>query len=62
MLEEEEDVDINGEVEDTTNGVTDPHPHQNGENDEDTLWALEDPDDDLKGWKLKVLTEEEELM
>ncbi|KAI0773741.1 COMPASS complex protein [Fomes fomentarius] len=62
MLEEEEDVDIDGEVEDTTNGVTDPYPHQNGENDEDTLWALEDPDDDVKGWKLKVLTEEEDMM
>lgn len=58
MLEEEEDVDIEGMIPGLEDRVGD-RPRQNGENDEDTLWALDDPDDDIKGWKLEVLIEED---
>ncbi|EJF63084.1 COMPASS complex protein [Dichomitus squalens] len=58
MLEEEEDVDIESGVEEV-NGTAD-HTRQNGENDEDILWALEEPDDDMKGWELKVIMDEED--
>lgn len=61
MLEEEEDVDIDGVVEPVANGVVD-HLRQNGEDDEDILWALDDPDDDVKGWKLKVISEDDDTM
>ncbi|KAI0722010.1 COMPASS complex protein [Cerioporus squamosus] len=61
MLEEEEDVDIDGMIEPVTNGATN-HVRQNGEDDEDTLWALDDPDDDVKGWKLKVISEDDDTM
>ena len=45
MLEEEEDVDIDGKPEDLANGASEAS-RQNGDQDEDTLWALEEPDDD----------------
>ncbi len=60
MLEEEEDVDIEGGVEEVDRPAD--QSRQNGENDEDTLWALEEPDDDMKSWKMKVLTEDEDAM
>ncbi|PIL36651.1 hypothetical protein GSI_00340 [Ganoderma sinense ZZ0214-1] len=60
MLEEEEDVDIEGGVEEVDGPAE--QSRQNGENDEDILWALEEPDDDMKTWKLKVLTEDEDAM
>lgn len=28
--------------------------------EEDIKWALDDPDDDVEGWKMKVIMEEEE--
>ena len=59
MLEEEEDVDVDGLPEDPANGVTDAS-RQNGDQDEDTLWALEEPDDDEKGWRMKVLIEDDQ--
>ena len=59
MLEEEEDVDIESGVEEVNN--TTEHVRQNGENDEDTLWALEEPDDDKK-WEMKVIMDEEDGM
>ena len=59
MLEEEEDVDIESGVEEVNN--TTEHVRQNGENDEDTLWALEEPDDDEK-WEMKVIMDEEDGM
>ncbi|KAI0751218.1 WD40 repeat-like protein [Daedaleopsis nitida] len=58
MLEEEEDVDIEGMIPALLDGAGD-HPRQNGENDEDTLWALDNPDDDIKGWKLEILIEDD---
>ena len=59
MLEEEEDVDIESGVEEVNSTVE--HVRQNGENDEDTLWALEEPDDDKK-WEMKVIIDEEDGM
>jgi hypothetical protein len=32
-------------------------PGANGEVDEDAAWALDEPDDDLPGWTLKVVIE-----
>lgn len=61
MLEEEEDVNIDDAVEDAANGAAD-HYRQSSENDEDLLWALDEPDDDIKGWKLQVLIEDEQEM
>ena len=45
MLEENKDVDIEGEPQDSTNVGADVS-QQNGDQDEDTFWALEEPDDD----------------
>lgn len=59
MLEEEEDVDIEGEPEDVVASAADA-ARQNGDQDEDTLWALEEPDDDEKGWRMKVLIEDDQ--
>jgi COMPASS component SWD1 len=56
MKAEEEEVDI-GEV---------PNPPQtlqqhgwSGDNDEEGCWADEDPDNDLRGWKMKLVMEED---
>lgn len=56
MKEEEEDVDIHGSPENETNGMLDPSRWSN-EDDEDTAWAIEEPDDDVRGWRLKILIE-----
>ena len=32
-------------------------PGVNGEMDEDAVWALDEPDDDLPGWTLKIVIE-----
>ena len=59
MLEEEEDVDIEDGVVDNAISAAD-QSRQLSENDEDALWALEEPDDDVQGWKMKVLLEDEQ--
>lgn len=61
MLEEEEDVDIETFSDD---GALRPSevPRLNGECDEDALWALDDPDDDNKGWNMKVLILDEDAI
>ncbi|EIW62171.1 WD40 repeat-like protein [Trametes versicolor FP-101664 SS1] len=59
MLEEEEDVDIDGGIVDPTENTAD-HLRQPTENDDDYLWATDEPDDDMKGWKMKVLVEDEQ--
>ena len=33
-----------------------------GEDDEDIAWADDEPDDDLAGWKLKIIMEDENEM
>lgn len=60
MLEEDEAIDIESGVEEVSSPAE--QLRQNGENDEDALWALEEPDDDMKSWKMKVLTEDEDAM
>ncbi|KAH9921520.1 COMPASS complex protein [Epithele typhae] len=60
MLEEEDHVDIETEiVGEAVNGNAD-HAKMNSDQDEDALWALEEPEDDDKEWRLKVLTEDDE--
>ena len=34
----------------------------NADDDEDIAWADDEPDDDLPGWKFKILMEEETEM
>ena len=60
QLEEEKAVDIEGEDEDVAKKAAVEPTRQNGDPDEDTLWVLEEPDDDEKGWRLKVLIEDEQ--
>jgi COMPASS component SWD1 len=62
MKQEEEAVDI-----DNMDDVTQLNPESNGhvmlpagsnempETDEDALWADEESDDDVRGWKMKVI-------
>jgi len=64
MKQEEEAVDID-EVDDTTKTQPEPNGHiiqptTVGLNDalgtdEDVLWADEEADDDIQGWKMKVV-------
>lgn len=55
---EEEEVDINGGIED---GATQASIRAAwyGDEDEDMSWADEEPDEDLQGWRLKILMENE---
>jgi COMPASS component SWD1 len=64
MKQEEEAVDIDG-VDDTTEMQPEPNGHiiqpiavglnETSETDEDALWADEEADDDIHGWKMKVV-------
>ena len=56
MLVEDEDVDVDGMIEVNVNGTAE----HVAEHDEDLLWALDEPDDDYRGWKMKVIIEEED--
>lgn len=58
MKQEEEDVDIHGSFKPEVNGGADPVRWTN-EDDEDIAWANEEPDDDIRGWKLKILIEDD---
>ncbi|CCM03988.1 uncharacterized protein FIBRA_06144 [Fibroporia radiculosa] len=55
---EEEEVDIEGM---TGNDVVNDaeHAQRVPEEDEDIVWALEEPDDDLRGWKMKIMMEDD---
>ena len=55
--EEEEEVDVQS-VEVEKRG---DYWKWNAADDEDIAWADDDPDDDIAGWKLKILMEEEEM-
>jgi COMPASS component SWD1 len=63
MKQEEEAVDIDG-IDDTTALKLGPNGHiragvarmnEVSETDEDALWADEELDDDVRGWKMKVV-------
>ena len=56
MKQEEEDVDIHGSPDSGANGALDS-PRWMNEEDEDIMWANEEPDDDMRGWRLKILIE-----
>ncbi|PCH41574.1 COMPASS complex protein [Wolfiporia cocos MD-104 SS10] len=55
---EEEEVDING-VDDSALLVD--HLHRTADDDEDIAWALEEPDDDEGGWRLKVMIDDDDV-
>jgi COMPASS component SWD1 len=56
MKAEEEEVDIDTVIEDTTRPSS---KLQAQEDDEDLAWADEDPDDDAAGWKMKIIMDDE---
>lgn len=55
MKEEEVDVDIAAVDEE----IASDEKLRNGGPDEDSLWAEDEPDEDMKGWKMKVLMDDE---
>lgn len=55
QIAEEEEVDITG-IEQEKKG---DYWKWNADDDEDIAWADEEPDDDMAGWKFKILMEEE---
>ena len=55
MKQEEEEVDIESGG-DVDMGL---HVRLNGARDEDTLWAEDEPDEDEKSWKMKLIMEDE---
>ncbi|TFY80416.1 hypothetical protein EWM64_g3606 [Hericium alpestre] len=54
--QEEEEVDIESGVDDGAQGIDAMRVDGNGE---DIAWAESEPDEDMQGWKLKVLMEDE---
>lgn len=57
MKEEEEEVDVDSILEDETKGKV-----QNvgwSADDEDILWAEEEPDDDIKDWTMHIIMEDD---
>lgn len=57
MKQEEEEVDVE-EIQDEDANSKQTLQHF-GENDEEACWADEDPDDDMRGWKMKLVIEED---
>ncbi|KAI0069116.1 WD40 repeat-like protein [Artomyces pyxidatus] len=58
MKQEEEEVDIDT-TEDLDASALGDHLRVNGDNEEDYAWADEEPDDDIRGWKMKTVMEDE---
>lgn len=56
---EEEEIDITGIEEEEKRG---DYWKWNADDDDDIAWADDEPDDDLPGWKFKILMEEESEM
>ena len=56
MKQEEEEVDIltGKDVEEETID----HPRVNGDED-DSAWADDEPDEDMRGWKMRITMEDE---
>ncbi|EIN10220.1 WD40 repeat-like protein, partial [Punctularia strigosozonata HHB-11173 SS5] len=55
QIAEEFEVDIDGMNEEQVQ----EHTVLDGDNEEDSAWAEEDADDDVRGWKMKTVMEEE---
>lgn len=53
---EDEDVDVDA-IED--GAVVVDHAPLMGEDDDDAVWADGDPDEDVKGWKMKIVMEDD---
>lgn len=56
MLQEEDDVDVYGMDPDPRH---DSYAGANAGGDEDFAWADDEPDDDVGGWKMKLVVEDE---
>ena len=59
MKEEEEEINID-ELAETTQTEADYTKAQAGEDDEDAAWALEEPDDDCREWRMRIVIEDDE--
>lgn len=53
-------MDIDGGLEDTVDTGKSLHTGVNGDIDEESAWADEEPDEDFKDWKLKLVMEEDD--
>ena len=57
MKQEEEEVDILAGKDAEEEEIVD-HPRVNGDED-DFGWADDEPDEDMRGWKMKIMMEDE---
>ena len=57
MREEDAEVDITG-LDETLDGTEIERRRE--DKDEDILWAESEPDDDVKGWKMKLVLDPED--
>ena len=57
MREEDAEVDIVG-LDETLDGTE--MERRREDKDEDILWAESEPDDDVKGWKMKLVLDPED--
>jgi len=58
MKEEEVEVDIDG-IDGAAEVAAERVRAQSGDDDEDAAWALEDPDDDVHEWRMRIIIEDE---
>lgn len=61
MKAEEEEIDILSGV-DTGAQEENQRGPANGDDDDETTWATEDPDEDEDGWRMKLWMEDDDLM
>ncbi|EMD40979.1 hypothetical protein CERSUDRAFT_121584 [Gelatoporia subvermispora B] len=59
MKEEEEEIDIEG-LDGNAQAAPDHARVQTGDDDEDVAWALEEPDEDNREWRMRIVIEDEE--
>ncbi|OCH95883.1 WD40 repeat-like protein [Obba rivulosa] len=59
MKEEEEEVNIEG-IDGTAQATVEHARAQSGDYDDDAAWALEEPDDDSRDWRMRIVIEDEE--
>lgn len=61
MKAEEEEIDILSGV-DTAARQDSQRGLVSGDDDEEMMWATDEPDDDEAGWKMKLWMEDDDLM
>jgi hypothetical protein len=59
MLQEEADVDIHSVDPQPQHDFQFPQAGGNGELDEDSAWADEEPDDDVGNWRMRTVMEDD---